>query len=82
MFQPILSKASQLYGHIFVEVDLKTIREAIGIFVRKTFSLPSSFPFAVTEAVLGLSPFESSCFRQRVSYFRRIESRPENVTFG
>ena len=74
--------ASQLYGHTFVEIDLGKVQEAIAIFVRKTFSLPSSFPFSVAEAVLGVKPFEVSCLHQRVFYFRRIESIPESVAFG
>ena len=74
--------ASQLYGHIFVEIELERIREAIGIFMRKIFSLPSSFPFVVSEAILGLKPFETTCFYQRVSYFRRTESQTDTVTFG
>ena len=73
---------SQLYGHIFVDIDLGNIQDAIGTFVRKVFSLPSSFPSSVAEAILGLSPYQVSCFDQRVLFFRRITGNPESVTFG
>ena len=74
--------ASQLYGHTLVTIDPEIMRESICIFVRKVFSLPLSFPFAVSSAVLGLKPYEVSCFNQRVSYFRRIESLPDSVIHG
>lgn len=73
---------SQLYGSIFVNVKNDTIIEAMGIFVREVFSLPKSFPFAVSRVLLGLNDSSVSMFRQRVKYFRRIESDPMSSTFG
>ena len=46
------------------------------------FSLQLSFPFSVSSAVLGLKPYEVSCFNQGVSYFCRIELLPNSVTHG
>ena len=61
---------SQLYGSIFVTVRKESINKVIGIFIREAFSLPKSFPSAVSRALLGLESYLTSIARQCVNYFR------------
>ena len=74
--------SAQLYGSSFLLMNLNVIQEAITIFLRETFSLPASFPFAVAEALLGITPFAVSTLRQRIKYFQKIEADEHSLVFS